>query len=102
MRREELEGMGTSELVSELVDPRAEIEVILAERSLAGQKNGGREVIEERTGSQGTLRRELKVDADGAVHGPHWHFYYYENTKTGKRKLVSKNLGRKLPEEYKN
>ena len=98
MRREELEGMGTSGLV----DLRAEIEVILAERSLAGQKSGGREVIEERASSRGTLRRELEVDADGAVHGPHWHLYYYENTKTGKRKLVSKNLGRKLPEEYEN
>ena len=98
MRREELENMGTSELV----DLRAEIEVVLAERSLAGQKHGGREVVEERPSSRGTLRRELKVDADGSIHGPHWYLYYYENTKTGKRKLVSENLGRELPEEHQN
>ncbi len=96
MRREELESMGTAELV----DLRAEIEVLLAERSLAGQPGGGREVIEERTSGRGTLRRELSVDADGSVHGPYWHFYYYQDTKTGKRKLVSENLGRELPEEY--
>ena len=59
-------------------------------------------MIEECPSSRGTLRRELEVDADGAVHSPHWRLYYYENTKTGKRKLVSKNLGRKLLEEYKN
>lgn len=96
MRREELESMGTAELV----DLRAEIEVLLAERSLAGQPDGGREVIEERPSDRGTLRHELTVDADGTVHGPHWHLYYYRNTKTGKRKLVSENLGRELPEEY--
>lgn len=96
MRREELESMSTAELV----DLRAEIEVLLAERSLAGQRQGGREVIEERPSSRGTLRRELKVDADGSIHGPHWYLYYYKDTKTGKRKLVSENLGRELPSDY--
>jgi hypothetical protein len=98
MRREELENMGTAELV----DLRAEIEVLLAERSLAGQPGGGREVIEERSSGRGTLRRELTVDADGSVHGPHWHLYYYQDTKTGKRKLVNENLGRELPEEHRD
>ncbi len=96
MQREELEKMGTADLAN----LRTEIEVVLAERSLAGQERGGREVIEERISSRGTLRRELKVEADGSIHGPHWYLYYYEDTKTGKRKLVTEDLGRELPEEY--
>ncbi len=96
MRGEQLREMSTAELV----ELRSEIELLLAERSLAGESGSAREILEEREAPGGTLRRELRVDEDGAVHGPNWYFYYYADTKTGKRRLVTENLGRALPEKY--
>lgn len=96
MRSEQLREMSTTELV----ELRSEIELLLAERSLGSKKGSSREVLEEREVSQGTLRCEIRIHEDGSVHGPYWYLYYYADTKAGKRKLMSENLGRELPEEY--
>lgn len=77
----------------ELEDLRSEIEQQLAHRA------GGREVLEERSTEHGTLRREVSTGADGRAE-PEWYLYYYADTKTGKRRLISEKLGPELPPEY--
>ena len=100
MDRERLEALSTSELE----DLRSEIDLLLTQRRVSeGSERaggGGREVIEERPSKHGILRREVSVGADGSAGKPNWYLYYYTDTKTGKRRLISENLGPELPPEY--
>ena len=108
MDREWLETLSTTELE----DLRSEIDLLLTQRRVSGAGEGelgggptnlsgsGREVIEERSSERGILRREVATGPDGSTGEPHWRLYYYTNTKTGKRRLISEDLGTELPEEY--
>ena len=105
MDREWLEELDTAELE----DLRSEIELLLTQRRALDAGGGpdnvggsGREVVEERPSKQGILRREVATGPDGTVGEPHWYLYYYVNTKTGKRRLISENLGVELPGEYRD
>ncbi len=59
-----------------------------------------KEVLEERTVKDGTLKREVRIGEDGSREVPHWYLYYYQDLKPGVRKLTSTWLGEELPEEY--
>lgn len=102
MDREWLEAMSTAELE----DLRSEIDLLLTQRRVSGESEpvgrsrSGREVIEERSSEHGTLRREVSTAADGSTEEPRWYLYYYTNTKTGKRRLISEDLGPELPPQY--
>ncbi len=104
MDRERLEALSTAELE----DLRTEIDLLLAQRRVSGGSERGsgggrgREVLEERPTKHGTLRREVSVGADGSTGEPSWYLYYYADTKTGKRRLISENLGPELPPQYRN
>lgn len=105
MDREWLEDLSTADLE----DLRSEIELLLAQRRTFGAGGGpgnvggsGREVVEERPSKHGILRREVATGPDGTAGEPRWYRYYYVDTKTGKRRLISENLGTELPEEYRD
>ena len=109
MDRERLEALSTAELE----DLRSEIDLLLTRRSVAGgsgrgsgrgdgpsRGNTGRQIIEERPSERGILRREADSGPDGPTGEPRWYLYYYADTKTGKRRLISEDLGTELPAEY--
>ncbi len=112
MDRERLEALS----VTELEDLRAEIDLLLLQRRVAegGESgsggriqagsigNSGREVIEERQSEHGILRREVDTGPEASDREPRWYLYYYAHTKTGKRRLISENLGTELPAEYRD
>ncbi len=104
MNRERLEALSTAELEG----LRSEIDLLLAQRRVSGGSErgsgggSGREVLEERSTEHGTLRREVSAGADGPAGEPNWYLYYYANTKTGKRRLISENLGPELPPQYRD
>jgi hypothetical protein len=110
MDREWLETLSTTELE----DLRSEIDLLLTQRraSRAGESgrsggstnlgSSGREVIEERSSGRGILRREVATGPDGSTGESRWRLYYYADTKTGKRRLISEDLGTELPEEYRD
>lgn len=105
MDREWLEELDTAELE----DLRSEIELLLTQRRALDAGGGpgnvggsGREVVEERPSKQGILRREVATGPDGTAGEPRWYLYYYVDTKTGKRRLISENLGVELPGEYRD
>ncbi len=110
MDREWLEALSTMELE----DLRSEIDFLLTQRRVSGTGGSGRgggpinvggsgrKVIEERSSERGILRREVATGSDGPAGEPRWCLYYYANTKTGKRRLISEDLGTELPEEYRD
>lgn len=110
MDREWLEELSTTELE----DLRSEIDLLLTQRRVSGTGesgrsggpinvgNSGREIIQERSSEHGILRREVATGPDGPTEEPRWHLYYYTNTKAGKRRLISEDLGPELPEEYRD
>ncbi len=104
MDREWLEGLSTAELE----DLRSEIDLLLTQRKVSGESEpvgrsrSGREIIEERSSEHGTLRREVSTGKDGPAGEPRWYLYYYADTKTGKRRLISEDLGTQLPTEYRD
>ena len=86
----------------ELEDLRRRIEAELARRELAERETPeGREVVEERPASTGTLRLEMvkcgkdrcRKCAEGPAHGPYWYLYYRRNGK-----LTSRYIGKMVPE----
>ncbi|CAN5544882.1 hypothetical protein BH24ACT20_BH24ACT20_17770 [soil metagenome] len=112
MDRERLEALS----MAELEDLRAEIELLLVQRRVAEGKepgggggiqpgnlgSSGREVVEERQSEHGILRREVDTGPEASDREPRWYLYYYAHTKTGKRRLISENLGTELPAEYRD
>ncbi len=88
---------------SELEDLRNHLEGKLARRELAKRKPSlGREVVEERGTSVGTLRLEMvkcgkdrcRKCAESPAHDPYWYLYYRRNGK-----LTSRYIGKAVPEE---
>src|SRR4051794_37680895 len=89
--------MGTAS-TAVLEDLRNRIEVELARRELAEREPApGRQVVEERPASAGTLRLEMvKCGKDrgkrcerGEGHGPYWYLYFRRNGK-----LTSRYIGK--------
>src|SRR5215210_7579403 len=87
----------------ELEDLRTLIEAELARRELAEREPAeGRQVVEERPASAGTLRLEMvKCGKDrckrcerGEGHGPYWYLYFRRNGK-----LISRYIGKMIPDE---
>jgi len=78
----------------ELEELRNHIEAELARRELAKRETaGGRQVVEERPSSAGTLRLEMvKCGKDRCKkceraegHGPYWYLYFRRNGKLASR-----------------
>lgn len=75
----------------------------LEERPAQKEKKPGREVVERRRSSRGTLQRELvrcgkegcKKCADGSAHGPYWYHYFYKDGR-----LVSRYVGKEPKNEH--
>jgi hypothetical protein len=94
----------------ELEELRGRIEAELARRELAEQKPAdGRQVVEERLASAGTLRLEMvkcgkercKKCERAEGHGPYWYLYFRRNGKLtshyiGKTKDPEGTLSEKL------
>jgi hypothetical protein len=87
----------------ELGSLRDRIEAELARRELADTKLiPGRQIVEERPASAGTLRLEMvKCGKDrckkcerGEGHGPYWYLYFRRNGK-----LTSRYIGKMIPED---
>jgi hypothetical protein len=88
----------------ELLDLKNRIEGELTARELAKREpTPGRQVVEERPASVGTLRLEMvkcgkdrcKKCAAGEGHGPYWYLYYRRNGKLTSRyirKMVTDDL----------
>jgi hypothetical protein len=88
---------------SELVDLRNRIEGELTRRELEAQEPAsGRQVVDERPHSTGTLRLETvkcgkdrcKKCREGGRHGPYWYLYFRRNGK-----LTSRYIGKMIPDE---
>jgi hypothetical protein len=97
----QLENATTAEL--EALKNRIEGE--LTRRELAQREPAeGRQVVEERPASAGTLRSEIvkcgktrcRKCERGEGHGPYWYLYYRRNGK-----LTSRYIGKMVPEELK-
>ncbi len=78
----------------ELEELRNQIEAELARRELAKREPAeGRQVVEERPASAGTLRLEMvkcgkgrcKKCERGEGHGPYWYLYFRRNGKLASR-----------------
>ncbi len=87
----------------ELEALRNRIEAELTRRELAERDpTEGRQVVEERPASAGTLRLErvkcgkerCKKCKEGEGHGPYWYLYYRRNGK-----LTSRYVGKMIPDE---
>ena len=87
----------------ELARLRERIDAELTRRELAEREQPeGRQVVEERPASAGTLRLErvkcgkerCKKCREGEGHGPYWYLYYRRNGK-----LASKYVGKMIPDE---
>jgi Family of unknown function (DUF6788) len=88
----------TTATTAELENLRNSIEAELARRELAEREPAlGRQVVEERPASAGTLRLEMgkcgkarcKKCERGEGHGPYWYLYFRRNGK-----LMSKYIGK--------
>jgi hypothetical protein len=88
---------------SELEELRNRIESELTRRELAeGEPKEGRQVVEERPASAGTLRLEMvkcgkercKKCTEGPAHGPYWYLYLRKNGK-----LISRYIGKMIPDD---
>jgi hypothetical protein len=88
---------------SELEALRNRIEGELTRRELAEREPiDGRQVVEERPASAGTLRLEMvkcgkercRKCKEGPAHGPYWYLYFRRNGK-----LTSRYIGKKIPDE---
>ena len=84
---------------------RNRLEAELARRELAKREPAaGRQVVEEKPASAGTLRLEMvkcgkegcKKCAEGPAHGPYWYLYFRKNGK-----LISRYIGKIIPDELK-
>ena len=93
----------TTAQTSELEALRDRIEAELARRELVNEEPApGRQVVEERPASAGTLRLEMvKCGKDrckkcerGEGHGPYWYLYFRRNGK-----LTSRYIGKMIPED---
>ena len=87
----------------ELEDLRNRIEAEFARRELAKREPAaGRQVVEERPASAGTLRLEMvkcgkdrcKKCKEGKGHGPYWYLYFRRNGK-----LTSRYIGKMIPDD---
>jgi len=79
------------------------IESELAHRVLAQrERTEGRQVVEERPASAGTLRLEMvkcgkercRKCAQGPAHGPYWYLYFRKNGR-----LASRYIGKLIPDD---
>ena len=95
----QLENATTAELES----LRNRIEAELTRRELAQREpTEGRQVVEERPASAGTLRSEMvkcgkarcRKCERGEGHGPYWYLYFRRNSK-----LTSRYIGKMIPED---
>jgi uncharacterized protein DUF6788 len=86
----------------ELESVRSRIEAELTRRELTEREPAeGRQVVEERPTSAGTLRSEMvkcgkdrcKKCREGPAHGPYWYLYFRRNGK-----LTSRYIGKMIPE----
>ena len=87
----------------ELENVRNRIEAELTRRELADREPvEGRQVVEERPASAGTLRLEhvkcgkarCRKCSEGGGHGPYWYLYYRRSGK-----LTSRYIGKMIPDE---
>jgi hypothetical protein len=92
--------------MGELLDLRNRLEAELARRELAEREPlEGRQVVEERPASAGTLRLEMvkcgkdrcKKCAAGEGHGPYWYLYFRKNGK-----LTSRYIGKMIPDDLRS
>ena len=87
----------------ELEELASKITRELEDRRAREEKKPGREVVERRSSSRGTLQRELvrcgkegcKKCADGPSHGPYWYHYFYKDGR-----LVSRYMGKEPKDEH--
>jgi hypothetical protein len=86
----------------ELESLGSRIEAELTRRELTEQEPAeGRQVVEEKRVSAGTLRSEMvkcgkdrcKKCREGPAHGPYWYLYFRRNGK-----LTSRYIGKMIPE----
>jgi hypothetical protein len=93
----------TTATTAELEELRNRIEAELTRRELAEREpTEGRQVVEEKPASAGTLRLEMvkcskvrcKKCREGGGHGPYWYLYFRRNGK-----LTSRYIGKMIPDE---